>query len=67
MWALHICNCDEKHLVKMASGRCHENRIAPSGFGDDFDAVGSDTIVLQELSGGLRLTNAGRLKIAEGK
>jgi hypothetical protein len=30
----------------MASGRCHENRTAPSGFGGDFDAVGSDNSFL---------------------
>jgi hypothetical protein len=46
----------------MASGRCHENRTAPSGFGDDFDAVGSDNSFT-----GISFTGIGRLKIAEGK
>ena len=30
----------------MASGHCHENRTAPSGFSGDFDAVGSDNSFL---------------------
>jgi hypothetical protein len=30
----------------MASSRCYENQPAQSGFGDDFDAVGSDNSFL---------------------